>query len=241
MRSGEGFGGEARHVPISLARQGAARHEAVVSAPELYLVTPAIDDAEAFAPRLEAALEGGVVAAVLLRLAGAEERTLVNRVKALGPLARHTGAAVVVFAEGAADLPALAIRGGADGVHVSGETADLGDLRGDLWEGLILGVGGLRSRDDAMTAAEAGADYLIFGEPDTDGTVMPLDAVAERAAWWAEIFETPCAVFAPTLDALPRLAATGAEFVAIGDAVWSHPDGPGGAVAKAVAAIERVR
>ena len=34
-----------------------------------------------------------------------------------------------------------------------------------------------------------------------------------------------------------RLAATGAEFVALGDAVWTCPDGPGAAVKKAIAAL----
>jgi thiamine-phosphate pyrophosphorylase len=46
----------------------------------LYLISPVIEDAEAFAPRLADACGAGAVAAVLLRLAPADERTLVNRV-----------------------------------------------------------------------------------------------------------------------------------------------------------------
>src|SRR5215211_6480109 len=49
----------------------------------LYLATPPIADAEAFAPRLAEACAAGEVAAVLLRLEAADERTLVKRVKAL--------------------------------------------------------------------------------------------------------------------------------------------------------------
>ncbi len=90
-----------------------------------------------------------------------------------------------------------------------------------------------------MSVGEAGADYLIFGEPRPDGSLPALESVAERAAWWAEIFETPCVAYAPTLDAIPQLAATGAEFVALGDAVWSHPDGPAAAVRLATAALAR--
>ena len=67
---------------------------------------------------------------------------------------------------------------------------------------------------------------------------MPaLDGVVERAAWWAEIFETSCVAYAPGLEAIPELAATGAEFVALGDAVWSHPDGPGAGVRQALEAL----
>jgi thiamine-phosphate pyrophosphorylase len=63
--------------------------------------------------------------------------------------------------------------------------------------------------------------------------------VVERAAWWAEIFETPCAVYAPSLDTVETLAGTNAEFVALGDAVWSHPDGPAAGVKAAAAILER--
>lgn len=204
-------------------------------AARLYLVTPLIADADAFAPRLAEACRAGAVAAVLLRLEAADERTLTKRMKVLTPAAQDGGAAVLVSAPGEVDLAAIATRGGADGVHVGADPALVGALRERLKD-RIVGAGGLRSKDDAMTAGEAGADYLMFGEPRPDGTVPLLDAVAERAAWWAEIFETPCVAFAPTLDAVARLAATGAEFVAVGGAGWSHGDGPAAAVAAAVAA-----
>ena len=130
-----------------------------------------------------------------------------------------------------------ALRGGADGIHVAGDPARLGGLRERLGGGRILGAGGLRSKHDAMTAGEGGVDYVMFGEPRPDGLLPPIAAVAERAAWWAEIFETPCVAYAPTLEALARLARTGAEFVALGDAVWDHPDGPAAAVRAALDAL----
>jgi thiamine-phosphate pyrophosphorylase len=208
--------------------------KAPVSAPQLYLITPAIAEPAAFAPSLAAACEGREVAAVLLRLAPADERALVNRIKTLAPIAQERGAAVVAAVEGQADLPTVAARGGADGVHV-GRPTDLRGLRERLKGDRILGVGGLRSKHDAMEAGEAGVDYLLFGEPGPDGALPSLETVIERAGWWAEIFQTPCVAYAPALDAIPRLAATRPEFVALGEAVWSHPDGPGAAVAAASA------
>jgi thiamine-phosphate pyrophosphorylase len=205
-------------------------------AARLCLVTPLLADAGAFAPHLSEACRAGGVAAVLLRLEAADERTLVNRVKTLVPAAQEHGAAVMVSAPDAADLAAVVARGGADGVHVGADAVLVRLLRERL-KGRIVGAGGLRSKDDAMTAGEAGADYLLFGEPRPDGSVPPLDAVAERAAWWAEIFETPCVAFAPGLEAVARLAATGAEFVAVGDAAWRHPGGPAEAVRTALAAL----
>ena len=205
----------------------------------LYLISPVIKDADAFAPRLIEACRSGAVAAVLLRLAAADERTLVNRVKVLAPSAQEAGAAVLVSAPGEVDLAAVAARGGADGVHLTGDIARARDMRERLRDGRILGVGGLRSRDDAMTAGEAGADYVMFGEPRPDGTLPSLEAVLERAAWWAEIFATPCVAHAPTLEAVHEVAATGAEFVALSDAVWATPGGEAPAVRAALAALAR--
>ncbi|MGO4573611.1 thiamine phosphate synthase [Microvirga sp. 2TAF3] len=206
----------------------------------LYLVTPILEDAS-FAPRLAEACAGGQVAAVLLRLAPADERTLINQVKALAPAVQDSGAAAIVTIQGgapsAADLATIAARGGADGVHVMGNPTSIRDLRERLKAERAIGAGGIRSKDDAMNLGEAGVDYLMFGEPRPDGSLPTLESVAERAAWWAEIFETPCVAYAPSLDAVKALAATGAEFIALGDAAWSHPDGPAKALSAAAALI----
>jgi len=85
-----------------------------------------------------------------------------------------------------------------------------------------------------MRAAEKGVDYVLFGESRPNGGFPPLASVVERCAWWAGIFETPCVAFAPALDAVDELAATGAEFVALGEAVWTASEGAARAVASAL-------
>ena len=208
------------------------------TAARLYLITPVLEDAS-FAPQLSEACATGAVAAVLLRLAPADERALTNLVKVLAPAAQEHGAAVIDTTEAKADLATIAARGGADGVHIAGDPALVRELRDRLKSERALGVGAIRTKDDAMTFGEAGVDYLLFGEPRPDGSLPSLESVVERASWWAEIFETPCAAYAPSLDAVETLAATNAEFVALGDAVWSHPDGPAAAVKAAAAILER--
>jgi thiamine-phosphate pyrophosphorylase len=206
--------------------------------PSLSLLTPALADSEAFAPALTAACAAAPVAAVILHLEPADERALINRVKRLAAVAHEHGAALLLVEPERPELDAgaVAVRGGADGLHARSPER-VRPLRERLGSGRQLGVGGLRAKHDAMEAGEAGADYVLFGEPRPDGSVPALDGVAERAAWWAEIFEIPCLAFAPSLAAVPRLAATGAEFVALGDAVWAHPEGPAAAVAEATAAL----
>src|SRR5919112_1670480 len=100
-------------------------------ASRLYLITPVLEDAS-FAPRLVEACATGTVAAVLLRLAAADERSLTNLVKTLAPAAQEHGSALIVTAEGKADLAAIAARGGADGGHVSGDPGQIRELRDRL-------------------------------------------------------------------------------------------------------------
>ena len=84
-----------------------------------------------------------------------------------------------------------------------------------------------------MLAAEAGADYVMFGEPDAAGHRPAFAAIEERLAWWAEICEVPCVGFAASTDEVVRLGSAGADFVAVGDLVWADARGPRLAVAEA--------
>lgn len=194
--------------------------------------------AEALLPVLESACAAGDVAAVILRFAVADERTLTGLVKRAAAVTQAREAALVIACPGfAGDLVQVAARGGADGIHLDkprDPARDLADLRGRLKEGRILGTGGLESKHIAMEAGEAGVDYLMFGGLYPDGAAPDPEAVRARAGWWAEIFETPCVAVAAREDELPGLVETGAEFVGLESAIWM-PDP--GAVARAQALI----
>jgi thiamine-phosphate pyrophosphorylase len=200
--------------------------------PRLYLVSPKVADAAAFAGTLTAALAGAAlagaeVAAVLLRLEAPDERSLINIAKALAPLIQGTGAACLI-----AGHPDIVARVGADGAHLTGIDA-FSAARAALQPERIAGCGGLTTRHDAMLAAEAGADYVLFGEPDQAGHRPSPEAVAERVTWWAEIFEPPCIGYAATLAEVAALAAAGADFVAVGDCIFEDGRGPTAALADA--------
>ena len=186
-------------------------------APRLYLVTPRVADATAFAAPLVAALAAGDVAAVLLRLAAADERTLINIAKALAPVTQDTDVALLL--DGHAELVA---RAGSDGAHLTG-MAEFGAAFDILKPDRIAGVGGLTTRHDAMSAAEQGADYVMFGEPDAEGVRPAFAAIEERVAWWAEVFETPCVAFAASIEEVAPLVTAGADFIALGDWIWRDP------------------
>lgn len=188
----------------------------------LYLITPpGLDGAAAldtFAERLAAALEAGDVACVLLRAAGLDERTALTAALKLAPLAQERGVAFLVE-----DRPDVAREAGADGVHVNAGGAPVARVRETIGPEAIVGVGCGLSRHAAMEAAEAGADYVAFAGPEAD--------LAELLAWWQATMTPPCvAQDGVTLENAVWLARAGADFLALGDAVWQHPDGAAAAI-----------
>lgn len=202
-------------------------------APRLYLATPPVSDPAQLVSQLPALLAAADVAAVLLRLTTADERGMIQRVKALAPVIQKADAALLL--DGHYELVA---RGGADGANVSGIEA-MQEALPTLKPDRILGVGGLITRHDAMVAGEAGADYVLFGEPDATGARPSAEAICERLDWWAELFEPPCVGYAETLEEARLFASAGADFILVGDFIWQDPRGPKSALTEAGDIIAR--
>ena len=188
-----------------------------MSKTSLCLITLPVADPAAFRSQLDAALGAGGIQSVHLRLAVSAERDSQRFVQALAPVAQDKGAALII--DPPADLREVA-RCGADGVHIS-DPKLLKDALQALKPDRIVGAGGLRSKDAAMTAGEDGVDYVMFGEPRADGSLPPAEQVIERCQWWAEVFTTTCVGYAATPEMVAPLAATGVEFVALGEWVFS--------------------
>ncbi len=189
------------------------------------------------------ALGAGDIAAVLLRLAHADERTLIARAKTVAAAVQRRDVAVLL--DGHADL---VLRAGADGAHLTGVDAFAAALA-LLKPERIAGAGGVRGRHDAMLAGETGADYVMFGEPPPSlraaedkyggggGERRPsLEETLDRLEWWAHLVEIPCIGYAAGLDEVAALAQTGADFIALGDWIWTKPQGTGKGAAAGVAA-----
>lgn len=183
------------------------------SAPRLVLFAPPLD-AEPAAALISQACDCADIASIILRTHGKTDTEIVATVRRMLPVAVEKAAALLI--EDRADL-AEEIK--SDGVHFSNFPAQAAELP-PLKPHFIAGAAGLASRHDAMSAGETGADYVMFGEP-AGGTRPPLAMLAERIAWWAEIFNVPCVAFAASLDEVPALVKAGADFVALDQAIWS--------------------
>jgi thiamine-phosphate pyrophosphorylase len=201
--------------------------------PRLYLATPEVDDPSPLIASLPGLLAEADIAAVLVRLKPTDQRTMISRVKALAPAIQDSGAALLL--DGHVELVA---RAGADGAHLTGIAA-MEDALPTLKPDRIAGVGGLTTRHDSMAAGEAGADYVLFGEPDALGQRPSVEAIAERLQWWAELFEPPCVGFAASREEAREFAAAGADFVLVGDFIWADPRGAAAALTDAEQTIRQ--
>lgn len=202
--------------------------------PRLYLIVDASGTGDDLPPDFDAALTAGDVAAVLVRFGACVAEVAERRLSAALAAARRRD---VAFMSEGDPLPAC--DAGVDGVHAQGLEAVSRAL--DAFKpGFIVGAGGLKTRHDAMVAAEAGADYVMFGEPEPSGARAAFAAVLERVAWWAELFEPPCVGYAETFEEAAELGKAGADFVAVGDLVWSDRRGAAAALADVTAYLRRV-
>jgi thiamine-phosphate pyrophosphorylase len=189
----------------------------------LFLVTPLQIDAS-FAARLGDALAGGDVAAVLI----ASEADAAA-IAALVAVIQRSGAAALVLND-----TRLAGHVKADGVHVESGIADLRIAVESFQPRRIVGAGRLDTRHAAMQAGELDVDYVFFGRPHGDTHDSAHPKALDLGEWWAEVMQVPAVVMAGRSPAsIGEAAATGADFVGVGEAIWSHPDGPAAAISAA--------
>ena len=196
----------------------------------LYLITPPALDPERFAKELEAAFEGGDVACLQLRLKDIDDDAIRRAARILKPIAQDRGVAFIMN-----DRPDLAAALDCDGVHVGEEDAPYAEARRLLGADHIVGVTCGASRDRAITAAEAGADYVAFGAffPSTTKTATKYRATPELLSDWSGTTVVPCcAIGGISQQNCGPLVEAGADFLAVIGAIWSYPQGPRAAVAE---------
>lgn len=202
----------------------------------LYLVTPPAFEPRAFRDQLAAALDGGDVACVQLRLKDVSDDEVRRAGEILMPLCHRRDVAFVVN-----DRPDLAQALGADGVHVGQSDAAYDEARQIVGPDRIVGVTCHDSRHLAMEAGEAGADYVAFGAffpTRTKSTTTRPEP--ELLYWWSRLMTVPSvAIGGITAENCTPLVEAGADFLAVVSAVWDHPRGPTAGVRALNEAIAR--
>ncbi len=203
----------------------------------LYLITPpGITDVADFVHQFEAAIEGGDIASLQIRLKRDTEvdaHATREVAQAVQPLCRQHNIALIIN-----DSPQLCRALEADGVHLGASDMDIRAARDLVGPDVIIGATCKTSRHTAMMAGEAGADYVAFGAfHPTDTKADTAQADPEILTWCQMFLTLPCvAIGGITAANAAPLVAAGADFLAVSNGVWNHADGP----AAAVAAFNRV-
>jgi thiamine-phosphate pyrophosphorylase len=150
-------------------------------------------------------------AAALLLDAGSDATALAWLQRDLMPRFSDRDFAVIIR-----DRTELVTTLGADGIHLS-DPAAVAQTR-KAFSDLSIGATCPPQRDDAMDAAELGADYIAFETADGNDDVLPL------VQWWNEMMTVPSVVFAATPDIAEAAVKAGADFIAVAPGIWQQPD-----------------
>jgi len=207
---------------------------------KLYLITPPrIDDLNAYLEAFRAAIDNDLVACVQLRLkendVAAPDDEILNAAEILLPLAVEKEIAFLIN-----DRPDLAVKSGADGVHVGQSDASYEKARKMLGDDATVGVTCHNSRHLGLVAGEAGADYVAFGAffPTTTKAAATT-ADPDLLRWWNTAVTVPSvAIGGITPENCGALVRAGADFLAVSGAVWNSEDGPAAAVSAFTKAIQ---
>ncbi|MFO1106555.1 MAG: thiamine phosphate synthase [Amaricoccus sp.] len=190
-------------------------------AARLYLITPPVLALAEFEGRLGRLLDGFDIACVRLALATGSEDILARAADTLRPICHARDVPLVI-----ADHFRLVGPLGLDGVHLSDGPRQVRAARTALGAEAIVGAYAHASRHEGMTAGEIGADYVSFGPLSSsslgDGVLAPL----ELFGWWSEMIELPVIAEGGLTPDLAGSLAGIADFIGLGDEIWSHPGGP---------------
>ncbi len=206
----------------------------------LYLITPPqISDIAAFTDQFKAAIAGGDIASLQIRLKlNGEIDPLATRqvAQAVQPLCRANQIALIIN-----DSPQLCLALDADGVHLGDKDMEIAAARKLIGDELIIGATCRNSRHQAMIAGEAGADYIAFGAFHPSPTKSDTQPADPTLLTWCQKFLTlPCvAIGGIEVSNAEPLIAAGADFIAVSSGVWNYHDGAAAAVNLFNLAIDR--
>lgn len=194
----------------------------------LYLITPPRIKLSSFIDEVKKALDGGNVAVLQLRLKGEDmkappDEEIIKAAELLLPICRERDVVFIIN-----DRPEVAKQVGADGVHI-GETQDgtLEQAREIVGDNMVIGVSCYASKDRAMMAGEAGADYVAFGAFYPTQTKEPKGhPKPDILEWWSTYTNVPCVAIGGIKpeNCIPLVKA-GADFIAVVTGVWNHEGG----------------
>lgn len=174
---------------------------------------------QTFYEQVESALKGGITC-LQLREKDLDEETFLEEAKEIAELCKRYGIPFIIN-----DNVEIALRCGADGVHIGQDDMDIVEVRKRLGEDKIIGVSAHNVKE-AIQAAKNGADYLGSGAMFTTATktnVTPLSVEMLRDI--CEAVDIPVvAIGGINKKNLAQLSGAGADGVALVSAIFAAED-----------------
>ena len=169
--------------------------------------------------QVEAALKGGVTC-LQLREKELDTEAFLREALEIAALCKRYGVPLFIN-----DNPEVAVRCGADGIHVGQDDLDAAQVRQQVGDRMMIGVS-VHSVEEALEAVRKGADCLGVG------AMFPTATKADASPVSLETLGAICAaVEVPVVaiggigpDNLHRLAGTGVDGVALVSAIFGAPD-----------------
>ena len=169
--------------------------------------------------QVEAALKGGATC-VQLREKELDEETFLQEAMEIAAMCRRYGVPFFVN-----DNVEIAIRCGADGIHVGQEDMEAAQVRRRVGADMMIGVS-VHSVEEALEAVKNGADCLGVGAMFSTSTKTDVDVLS-----WETLRDICAAVSIPVVAIggigkgnISRLAGTGVDGVALVSAIFAAED-----------------
>lgn len=186
----------------------------------LYAITPDESNTDVLLTKVEAVLQSG--ASVLqYRNKRANHKLQTQQARAILPLCRHYNVPLIIN-----DSIELCLTLDADGVHLGADDGSLQDARARLGTKKIMGVSCYNRFDLAVTAEQAGADYVAFGACFASSTKpnAPVAALDLFKRAHDQLSIPSVAIGGITLENAPLAIAAGAYSIAVINAIFNADD-----------------
>ncbi|MDP1596051.1 MAG: thiamine phosphate synthase [Methylotenera sp.] len=186
----------------------------------LYAITPDEQNTDVLVAKAEAALQGGIKM-LQYRNKLANYKLQTQQARALLPLCRQYHVPLIIN-----DSIELCFTLDADGVHLGADDGNLSEARARLGANKIMGASCYNRFDLALSAQQAGADYVAFGACFTSSTKprAPVAGLELFARAKSELTIPTIAIGGITLENASSVISAGANAIAVINAIFSADD-----------------
>lgn len=189
---------------------------------QIYLISPPKIDFNSFSQKLEVALKTKQVPVFQLRLKGYSDQEILDIGKKILTLCHQYNSVFILN-----DRVDLALKMGADGVHLGDQDGNVLEVRKKSPANFIIGASCYDSRHSGVVAAENGADYISFGAFFPSKTKNSKGKPTPELLEWADDFLNvkTVAIGGITAQNCAELVRAKADFLSVISCIWDHPSG----------------